>query len=186
MLDRKRPVAMVTVLSILLAMTFGLSSAGALPQPVAEIDTTLRYQGEPEIPGGETTPIIQVYTAINAIDMLDASNAWAVGSIQNDYSATAAKRPFIARTTDGGSTITTAEVAPNGVLNGVSAVDSANAWAVGTGAMIRKWDGVSWTAQVPPAGFTNDLRAVAFADSNTGFAVGADRRITATDNGGST
>ena len=186
MLKRKRPVAIVATLSLLLAITGGLSSASAVGAPVAGVTMALRYWGEPAIPPQDSYPAVSVYTVLGGVDMLDANNGWAVGSIVNELPAGAPKRPFIVRTTAGGSTIATAEVtaASSTTLSGVSAVDATHAWAVGSGGTILKWDGTQWTPQVSPAGFAAGLNAVDFADASTGFAVGADRRAISTADGG--
>jgi photosystem II stability/assembly factor-like uncharacterized protein len=180
--QRKRFVAVSTALVLVLALIGAPLSAGAAAPTVAGIDVTVRYTHEPPIPSQDTNPDTQVYTVFNGVDMLDANNGWAVGYLQNDTFG-APKRQFVARTVDGGSTITTAEVSPSLVLNGVSARDATHVWAVGTGAQILKWNGTTWAAQAAPVG-TGDLNAVSFASASTGFAVGANGRIITTVDGG--
>jgi photosystem II stability/assembly factor-like uncharacterized protein len=184
--NRTRFVAVVAALSLVLAVVGPPLSASAIGTTVAGISMApMLYSGEPVIPGSEGSGDIQVYTAFNAVDMLDANSAWAVGWIQND-AGNIQKRQFVARITGGGSTIATAEVSPDQSLNGVSAVDSTHVWAVGTGAQILKWSGgsdlSSWAAQAAPAG-TTVLDAVDFADASNGFAVGAGGRIAVTTDG---
>src|SRR5450759_2031555 len=147
---RNRLVAVSTALVLLLALVGAPLSASASTS-VAGIDMTMRYWGEEPIWSQDAGQDVAVFTALNSVDMLDANTGWAVGFVQNELPASDPKRPFVAHITGGGSTITTAAIPLSAVeFSGVSAVDSAHVWAVGTGATIEKWNGTSWTRSLPP------------------------------------
>lgn len=68
-------------------------------------------------------------------------------------------------------------------MAGIHYLDATHAWATGTGS-ISAFNGTSWTAQNPNT--TQSLEQVAFANTTTGWSVGAAGTIVATTNGGTT
>lgn len=73
-------------------------------------------------------------------------------------------------------------IAPN-YMAGIHYLDATHAWASGTGS-IYAFNGTSWTAQNP--GTAQSLEQVTFANTTTGWSVGAAGTIVATTNGGTT
>lgn len=68
-------------------------------------------------------------------------------------------------------------------LKSVFALGSSG-WAVGANGTIRKYDGANWVSQT--SGITEALTDVAFADANSGIAVGLNSTVSKTTDGGTT
>ncbi|MGN6379738.1 MAG: hypothetical protein ACTHNU_12355 [Gaiellales bacterium] len=108
-----------------------------------------------------------------------ATNVWAVGENDADFSTPVAER-WNGSAWVGGPTINV--LRPNdGGLFGVSALSTSNAWAVGwqdtpnSGALALHWNGRSWSVvptPVPAAGRTRVLNSVSAVSASNVWAVG--------------
>jgi photosystem II stability/assembly factor-like uncharacterized protein len=104
-------------------------------------------------------------------------------ALSDSGGAIAGERGSVLTTSDGGQTWTAANAplaAPD--LHGIAIPAAGKLVAVGDGAVWRR-DG-SWSAATVPSGFTAKLRAVAFADTSKGWAVGDGAAIMRTTDGG--
>ena len=93
---------------------------------------------------------------------------------------------LVMRTSDAGSTWTTASAPTRTILNAIDMVDAANGWAVGgAGIVLRTRNGgVTWTKQSTPT--RARLTSVHFLDTATGWAAGESGTVLRTTNAGAT
>jgi len=115
--------------------------------------------------GGSGIPDVD----INEVRAIDRYSALASGAPSNGYGT-------ILMTYDGGATwlrLGTREVIPQVEIDGLAAVNSRVAWAVGFNATILKTTdgGLTWVSQ-EAAGITANFSAVSAVDENTAWAVG--------------
>ena len=108
---------------------------------------------------------------------------------QNGFALDLVNAPKTYWTRDGGATWAPGQLPPlpdKLPLQGLYALDSLTAWAVGTrGTILRTTDGgATWRAQ--PSGVRNGLQAIHFVDKQHGWAVGELNLILNTADGGET
>lgn len=94
----------------------------------------------------------------NAVWMANASEGWAVGT-----------SGALSRTTDGGETWTAEANLGTQSLNGIYGISTNDIWAVGSGGVIRHWNGTTWSTQ--NSGTTENLNAI-HGNGTLVFAVG--------------
>lgn len=124
---------------------------------VGDAGTMLRYDGTPWTPlsSGRTA-------ALRAISAADNTTAWAVGQTGTILRYSADTRSWSPSTLPGTTPPT---------MNSVAAVSANEAYAVGTGGAVYKWNGTAWGALTSGTG--SDLFAVCATGSGSAVAVGA-------------
>ncbi|MCK5612459.1 hypothetical protein KAR91_61875, partial [Candidatus Pacearchaeota archaeon] len=117
-------------------------------------------------------------------------NAVGIDVISRDIAFAVGASGYIGKTTNGGTSWTTATSPYSLQYWGLSAIDEKTAWAVGVidsggtneGTIVATINGTTWSAQT--SGVAQDLWDVFFVDANYGWAVGNGGTIIATTNGG--
>jgi len=143
--------------------------------------------------------------SLRAVSFVDRNTGWAAGVKFLPHQS-----GYILKTTDGGATWTSQLMGSPSECHfpqpcryariyGVSFVDANTGWVVGEwencpgsgctiGNLLSRTDdgGVTWTGQATPSGYGFGLRALAYVDANTAWAVGGDGAILHTTDGGAT
>jgi photosystem II stability/assembly factor-like uncharacterized protein/putative cell wall-binding protein len=171
-----------------LIATLLLVQVAGVPIVAAAADLDWSWQvlfaGPPdETTGNPEDPVNYVKAQANDISFAASGDGWAVGQ-RTDTTPTAQSRSWVAHWN--GSEWTSQTVAGSAMMRGVYAVDSAHVFAVGDQGLLWKWNGSTWATSAIAAGYTKTLYDITFADSSNGWAVGTDRRIFRTTNGGTT
>jgi PKD repeat protein len=112
---------------------------------------------------------------LNAIDMVDTSNGWAVGL-----------NGTVVHTTDAGVTWVNQYTGTSSALNSLKVVDANTAWVVGDNGVVLKTvnGGGTWAPQ--SSGASVSLRSLSAIDANTAWAVGEQGVVIKTTDGGVT
>lgn len=138
----------------------------------------------PQNPPGGTIPTTSF---LNGVDTADVNTAWIVGqtSLAWDQGVSSSSRGTILYTNNGGTTWTHQNSGTGADLLAVSAVDTANVWAVGAnGVIVRTVNGgATWGIQ-NIAGVTTRFNGVAAVDYYTAWVVGEFGSIYRTVDGG--
>jgi hypothetical protein len=118
------------------------------------------------------------YNAFNGIGGSAAGDVWAVGYGTPRYDQYT-QAPLIEHWDGTGWQVAPGASVGKGVLNGVAALASDDAWAVGTshgssyGALIEHWNGSNWSVVANPDQAAGELYAVAARSADDVWAVGA-------------
>lgn len=112
---------------------------------------------------------------LNAIDMLDTNNGWAVGL-----------NGTIVRTSDAGVTWLNQYTGTSSALNSLKAVDTNTAWVVGDNGVVLKTTNAGSTWAPQSSGASVSLRSLSAIDANTAWAVGEQGVVIKTTDGGAT
>ncbi len=116
-----------------------------------------------------TSQLSDLQDALNAVILTDDNTGFIVGG---GYDSVYNGHATLLRTTDGGSTWFNQPVAVPNPLYGVFFLDANRGYAVGGRTILRTTNGGSTWSTDSITGTGGDIKAIAFADSNRGIAVG--------------
>lgn len=160
-----------------------------MKQPAIVLSALLALLGAPA-PAAVATPDatwvkqspIPTSESINGVDMIDASEGWAVGGGLIGQGPLAYEG-FVLHTTDGGATWTHQEIPTPEPLNAVKFIDPLHGWALGNDVLWTEDGGATWHESDAELG---GALGVDFVDLNRGWAASNGGVISHTVDGGRT